>query len=446
VPWRSHLFGALRHPSEPRILLLRSDRAWRLPHVLVSERVWLANARLVVSAFEQRLGTRPWLLRQIHLAENEDAEMIEAVFELELTDLNWRRPAHGRWVGQSDLAALSLADDGQRGLLTEYLAMLERIEVSAQRPPWARPGWLKDVREWIEDEVRRLGYVLVGLEQVKHWSISSVLRVATDGPDVYFKVPMRLPLFADEAVVTLRLAERFPGYVPTPLAVEPEHGWMLLPDFRELFGWKAPFEIRLDMLRRFAGLQRRTAALTDKLLADGCLDRRLDVLESQIDPLLNDPHAVHRLTVEEVTELRRLGPTLKDICRRLADYGLPPTLVHGDLHLGNVTRIDGELQYFDWTDACVAHPFIDLLSLQWERDEASRAALLDAYLEPWQQTEPVERLREAVELGSVVIPLHHAVSYQHIVAGLEPSAKLELDATHEFLREILERARALAGA
>jgi hypothetical protein len=39
--------------------------------------------------------------------------------------------------------------------------------------------------------------------------------------------------------------------------------------------------------------------------------------------------------------------------------------------------------------------------------------------------------------------LHHAVSYQHIVAGLEPAAKPELDDTHEFLREVLARAREL---
>jgi len=38
-----------------------------------------------------------------------------------------------------------------------------------------------------------------------------------------------------------------------------------------------------------------------------------------------------------------------------------------------------------------------------------------------------------------VIPLHHAVSYQHIVSGLEPDAKPELDATHGFLREALVR-------
>ncbi|MBA2461951.1 MAG: hypothetical protein H0V45_09345, partial [Actinobacteria bacterium] len=66
--------------------------------------------------------------------------MLEAVFELELTDREWRKPTHGRWVGRSDLGTLRLADDEQRGVLTEYLAMLEGPETPAQRPPWARPG------------------------------------------------------------------------------------------------------------------------------------------------------------------------------------------------------------------------------------------------------------------------------------------------------------------
>ena len=38
-------------------------------------------------------------------------------------------------------------------------------------------------------------------------------------------------------------------------------------------------------------------------------------------------------------------------------------------------------------------------------------------------------------------PLHHAVSYRTIVANLEPDARPELDATHQFLREILARIR-----
>lgn len=198
------------------------------------------------------------------------------------------------------------------------------------------------------------------------------------------------------------------------------------------------------MFRRFAGLQRRTAAVTDELLAAGCLDRRLDVLTGQLDPLIADPAATARLAPEEADELKARAPELKDACRRLARLGLPDTLVHGDMHLGNVARYRGELVYFDWMDACVAHPFIDLHSLQWERDEKVRAALLEEYIAEWEGVVPAERLREAAALAAVVIPLHHAVSYRHIVANLEPASKVELDATHGFLREALEKQRSVS--
>jgi hypothetical protein len=442
MAWRSHLFAALRHPVEPRVLVLRSDRSWRLPRVVVADAVWAADAEVVVPAFERRLGTRPWLLRRLGVADEEEAKRVEAVYELELLEQAWEPPAHGRWVGRGDIDRLRLADEQQRELLEAYLEGLERGDVPESRAPWARPGWLQEARAWIEREVARLRHTVTGIEQVKHWSISSILRVRTTGPNVYFKAPAWLPLFVREGAVTARLAERFPGYVPAPLALEPERDWMLLPEL-ELVSWDAPLGTRCEMLRRFAGLQRQTAGSAAELLADGCLDRRLDVLELQIEPLLGDPGAVARLTSDETDELRRLAPTLKEVCRRLADFEIPATLVHGDLHLGNVARADGELVYFDWTDACIAHPFIDLLSLQWARDESSRERLLEAYLEPWNGAETHERMREAVALAAVVIPLHHAVSYRTIVAGIEPVAQSELDATHTFLREVLARAAEL---
>ena len=424
------LFGAVRHPVEPRILLLRSDRAWRLPRVVARD-LWIARADPIVDAFERRLGTRSWLLRQLRFGED------EAVVELELLDPAWSLPAHGRWAARDELDRLRLADEEQRELLAAYLEARERDEVPPQRPPWARPGWLAGVREWLEREIARLGHTVLELEQVKQWSISAVLRVRTSGPNLYFKVSAPLPLFVDEAAVTTELAARFPGYVPMPLAVETERGWLLLGEFDELLGWDAPLQMRCELFRRFAGLQRRSAAVVDELLAAGCLDRRLPVLEAQLDPLLANPRAVARLTAEETSELRRLAPELKEACRRLDALGLPATLVHGDLHPDNVARIDGELAYFDWTDACIAHPLFDLHSLGWLDDESERAALLDAYLAAWDGAVPAE----AVELARIVTPLHHAVSYSTIVANVEPSGQPELDATHSFLREALARIR-----
>ena len=115
----------------------------------------------------------------------------------------------------------------------------------------------------------------------------------------------------------------------------------------------------------------------------------------------------------------------------------------------NVASLNVNLVYFDWTDACISHPFLDLISLQWEPDETSRAVLLNAYLEGWDGEAEPEVLQEAVELAAVVRPLHHAVSYRTIVAGLEESAQDE-HSTDEFLRELLtqmrERARAASCA
>jgi Phosphotransferase enzyme family len=424
------LFGALRHPVEPRILFLRSDRAWRLPRVLAGD-LWIAQADAVGDAFARRLGTRPWLLRQLRFGED------EAVFELELSDPAWIPPSHGRWVARGDLAGLRLKDEEQRLLLEAYLDALERDDVPPERPPWARPGWVAGVREWLDHETARLGHTVLAIEQVKTWSISAVLRVRTDGPTLYFKVSAPLPLFVDEAAVTAELAARFPGYVPAPLAVEAERGWLLLAEFEELLGWSEPIETRRELFSRFAELQRRSVPLADDLLAGGCLDRRLHVLEAQLDPLLENPVAVARLTPEETSELKRLAPKLKRACRRLDALGLPATLVHGDLHPGNAARIDGELAYFDWTDACVSHPLIDLHSLQWVDDESVRAALLDAYVAAWDGAVSAE----AVELARIVTPLHHAVSYSTIVANVERSGQGELDATHGFLREALAQVR-----
>lgn len=431
---RLRLTGLLRHPSEPRVLLLRGDRTWRPPRVVARGDTWLADASAVAPAYERRLGTRPWLLRQLAHSHDEERDVLDAVQELELVDPAWRPPANGRWASRDDLARLRL-DDEERPVLESYLDTLDRVP--AARPAWSRPGWRAELAAWLEGE---LGPVT--LEQAKVWGISTVVRVEARRRELWFKASAPLPLFVNEAVVTAWLADRFPGCVPRPVAVERERGWLVFEPF-DVLGRRLPLDDRRELFRRFAELQVATGDLIDVLLAAGCLDRRPRVLERQLDELLADRRALHRLEPKEVRALRRLAPRLHDAIRRLDALGLPPTLVHGDLHPGNALRLDGGIAYFDWTDACVAHPFVDLHTLQWERDGAAREALLDAYLEPWRAVAAEETLRDAVALARVVTPLHHAVSYATIAASVEPTSASELDATHEFLREALARAREL---
>ncbi|HUP15972.1 MAG TPA: phosphotransferase, partial [Acidimicrobiia bacterium] len=428
---------------DPKVLFLRSDGHWTLPRVRLKGDVWAGNADVLVPAFAKRLGSRPWIYRQIRIAADRETKRIEGIFEMIMTSSGWEPPRNSRWVDRSSLETLRVKEERFRLLVDRYLSDLERGEVPTERPPWCADGWLSGVRSWIEEELTRLGHVLLDLEQVKQWSISSVLRVKTDGPDFYFKASIDVPLFVNEAVVTDRLSRRFPAYIPGPIAVDPARAWMLLPDFGELVPETSGVEVRRQLFERFCELQRASANWIMDLLADGCIDRRLHVLESQIDPLLNDEGAMSAITEHERDRLRTLAPALKELTREMANLDVPYTLVHSDLHLANTARVDGVLTFFDWTDACVAHPFVDLMALKFETDDNEKQSIMDAYLAGWHEVATPEALQRAVLLASVLIPLHHAVSYQQLLVNLEPAARPELDATGGFLRRVIASADAL---
>jgi Ser/Thr protein kinase RdoA (MazF antagonist) len=213
------------------------------------------------------------------------------------------------------------------------------------------------------------------------------------------------------------------------------------------------------LLRTFAQIQQAYAGHPGQsgrdgqvaaLLALGCADRRLDVLASQVDPLLDDAGPLDGVEPALVERLRAQAPRLRAMCAELAAAGVPPALVHGDLHAGNVAATDGDPVFFDWTDACVAHPFLDYVTIVGDDParlggDLARAAgrLRDAYLQPWTAYAPAARLRPALELGTTLGALHQAVSYQMITRSVEPAARHEWSgAMRSWLRRVLRRLEA----
>ena len=102
-------------------------------------------------------------------------------------------------------------------------------------------------------------------------------------------------------------------------------------------------------------------------------------------------------------------------------------------------------RFFDWTDACVAHPFLDLptirrgTSFAGEEVEAElRLRLRDAYLAEWASFEPPHRLARAWELALPLGALRQAVSYRSIVARLQPPVDRHMaGSTAWWLRRVL---------
>ena len=397
----------------------------------------------VTGAFREQLGLDAVLLRKLAVLSDREAAHRQALFLLESRDAGWAPPAGAPWLGRADLAGLDLPEPLRDGL-SVWLAEAEGTPEPPRRTDWARPGWFAGAAAWTGDRLTELGRPPTEpVEQIKAWSISALLRARTAAGTVYFKaVP---PLFAAEPAITRGLAERFPGHVPAVLAVDLARSWMLIEDVGEPIDGKADEPMRERLLRVLGGMQCAMVGRADELFALGCADRRLHLVDAQIEMLLAEAGPISGASPAAVVELRAHAPLVRALAAELADAGIPPTIVHGDLHTGNVAVRDGRPVLFDWTDASVAHPFVDLATL-FDHDEEPTPELADAYLESFHGIAPLDRLRSALRLGRTIGALHQAVSYHHIARAGEPSVNTDWSgALDDWLGQLCRRCREHAG-
>lgn len=426
--WKAH--GLLR-AGDGRVLVLPDGGGGRLPFVEapISEKDELAALR---DGFGTLVGARTVVVRAVSRAVDEERKLIEAGFELEALGAV-EPPPGARWLGPDDLGGARLpARD--RELLDELYA----DDPHPLRAPWARRGWFAEAGAWIESALAERGRAALGpVEQVSTWSISTILRAPTAEGDVYFKATAASPLFVDEGAVTRGLAALYPASIPRILALDGARRWMLLEDFGPLVGWGASVETRVAVLADYAQLQLDTASRIDELLELGVLDRRPAWLASRLRSLLDAPDELG-LAEAELEALAARLPAFVEACERLAGGPVPNALVHGDLHLANVAGTSAPFVYFDWTDAAVAHPFLDPLAIHFEKDDAIRRTLRDAYLAAWRAFAPGDVLAELWTLAAPLACLNQAVSYRSILASVEPGSAAELaGALPDWLRRAL---------
>jgi len=235
----------------------------------------------------------------------------------------------------------------------------------------------EDLEAWIRTHVQPTG----ATERARERPWGTVLRVPVAGGNVWFKACASVQKF--EPHLTAALAGRWPNLLPEVVAHDESRAWLLLADAGEPFGIGGDPAPWLDLLPRYAELQRAEAVHTDQHLANGVPDRRLATFPTLYEEMLSRAP----LRGEDSARLCAFKQRFGELSAELSARGIPETVQHDDLHGANVYCRDGEVRILDWGDACVSHPFQTLYvtfeHLFLPRGDPWIGRLRDAYLEPW---------------------------------------------------------------
>jgi hypothetical protein len=279
------------------------------------------------------------------------------------------------------------------------------------RAPWAQPGGPARSLAWATAQLRRLGRPATRVAQQRAWNLSAIWRLDGDHGTAWLKqVPA---FFRHEAAVLRWLDHAAPRTAPALLA-DDAAGRMLLDHVPGEDRYAADADERDAIAVDQHTIQLRAADEVERLVAAGVPDQRGDALARWIRATL----APHETSV--------VDDLLDGLDERLAEVracGLPDTLVHGDLHPGNV-RGDGDRRVIiDWGDAFVGHPAFDILRLTETLNPGTAAPLLGAWNLRWRATVPGCDPDRAVGLLRPVAPLRMAAVYATFLANIEPSER-----------------------
>jgi hypothetical protein len=301
---------------------------------------------------------------------------------------------------------------------------------------WESPQWLAGLEEWLVPALQAVGVratAPVVRERVRFWSV--VARVETDVGRVWVKE--NAPSQAFEAALVQLVSRLLPDAVPTPLAADPERGWLATADLGRPM-WHdervPPAPDWVAVVHGYAAVQRVLSEHADEVLSTGvpAFPDHAGEVVAWVEALVGASRALpdadpRRLRDDEVDAVAGGMPRIRDAAQRLADSGLPPSLQHNDLHLGNAfRRADGAISYLDLGDALWTHPFAaariplwilrNRLGLDLHGPELRRA--VDAYLEPWTDRWDSRDLRALLPDAERMSCLHRAESWRRLQADV----------------------------
>jgi aminoglycoside phosphotransferase (APT) family kinase protein len=286
--------------------------------------------------------------------------------------------------------------------------------------PFARIGWLTQLRRWTSEVIRRLGLELTDpLRQYNAGPCFNLIRFETNGPAVWFKAvgePNQR-----EFPITLNLSQQFPKYLPELLGARADwNGWLSLEAPGTNLGETQEIALWERAAESLARLQVESVAKTESILDAGAHDLRTEILSTLVHPFLS---AIAQLMEQQTKvpppvlghqELSLLGVRIEDSLTVLEDLGLPEVLGHSDLNPGNIVVATDRSVFVDWAEAHVGHPFFsfEYLLEHFRRtigtDVALESRLARSFSAPWRQLFSDEIIAGALPLAPLAAVFAYA--------------------------------------
>jgi len=326
------------------------------------------------------------------------------------------------WVPISSLMIDSFRDAQDFRRICNALRTLSHDTETGNEGPFAKPGWLRELCNWIAQQIEPLKFRLTGnFRQLNARSSFSLIRFETTDAAFWFKAVGAPNLH--EYAISQALARSLPNYVPSILATKPEwHGWLMadgggvtLNDVQDPVAWQTA-------LTTFANLQIESIGLEDELLEAGCRDLRLAALLELVDPFLDSMAELMRQQLKvpppilSQQQLSDMSAVLKDALQRLGALRIPGTLGHSDFNPGNIIVGPERCTFLDWAEAYVGHPFLTFeyflahLRKDYPQLATLESGLRGSYSRIWSSVASPEQIAQAYSFSPLIAVFAYAAS------------------------------------
>ncbi len=403
------LFRVLLYRKDAAELLLEArPNGLRVPTVAIPSHTRIAQQ--ITAAIKSSWDLDTCCLFPLPCTESSASPLCYQV--LEIRPPKSEPPAGMRWLPIDTALTAVSEDDADFGAVQDSLKKIAQYRLGELPGPFARPGWLEKVTEWVRSQAANAHLSLTGeIRQLNASPTFSLIRFETDGSALWFKAVGEPNVH--EYPITLKLASSFPEFMPRILGTRPEwNAWLALEAAGSELDATSPARAWEVAAENLAQLQMASLGRRFELIEAGCKDLRPCSLIDLVDPFFNFMgELMERQVIASPCPLSgdELLPLARDVRSALAEFGdaIPNTIGHFDIGPRNILVSEPNCTFIDWAEAFIGPAFFTFQYLleHWKRqhkiDSIQERSFTSSYVRHWNRwasSNEIARLLSALPL------------------------------------------------